>query len=47
MSLHSPVGGLCATLNSHIEAEIPYRYKSGYLFEGCCFGTIMGSAKIK
>ena len=38
--------GICATLNLHIQALKQSRYKVGYLFEGCYFGTIMGSMKI-
>ena len=38
--------GTCATLNSHIQALKQSGYKAGYLFEGCYFGAIMGSAKL-
>ena len=31
--------GICATLNSHIQALKQSRYKVGYLFEGCHFGS--------
>ena len=38
--------GTCATLNSRIQALKLNKYKASYLFEGCYFGAIMGSAKL-
>ena len=38
--------GICATLNSRIQALKLYRYRAGYLFEGCYFGAVRGNAKI-
>ena len=37
---------ICATLNLRIQALKRSRYKAGYIFEGCYFGAIMGTAKI-
>ena len=39
--------GICATLNSHIQALKLFLLLYGCIFEGWYFGAIMGSAKVK
>ena len=41
--LRALLEGICATLNSHIEALTLFNY---YYVEGCYFGTIMRSVYI-